>query len=514
MQRTRTSASDTAVRDAPRAQNAWEDSTVASMFNDTESRAASDRTHARHGSHGRQYSTDATTTIAPYQRPLQYQTHSHPPPPPPPQPQFNLNRNQPQTLLPPPSSAQDENLPFVIEGGELKVIAPAGRKTNIPPPVQNAANSNNILHDHYKSDDAYAEDRAPFETPTKGNGLRRVRLPYRETRDYKNGFESSPMQSEQNSPPRINGRAESLSMSPERAVEAGEHADALRIEERRKRDRERQREREREQDRQLQRELALERDLQHKRSTVFENLTPLEFDTPNFNDTQAGHMGTSGVDPDELTEALQRTPRGPPPNRQLPLIPTKAPVTIVPLTVTVPGLGRNNSRRVKEKDQPESQPVQTSSSSSKSLKRKASLDYNDAELHAMSYAALKGQDFDYDPQAAALQQTTIPPTGGTIEDRLEHFKTKSSVDQQDFFTRITLNEWDEAGDWFLEQFGTVVAKMKQARKAKRQLMQQYEEEISAREEAVRGKIENIGRTLDDLKQEGLSMMQGKDMDLE
>jgi predicted YcjX-like family ATPase len=134
----------------------------------------------------------------------------------------------------------------------------------------------------------------------------------------------------------------------------------------------------------------------------------------------------------------------------------------------------------------------------------------------MSYTDLRSQGFDYDPQAAALQQTTalLPPTGGSIEERLAHYKCQGSMDQHDFFTRLSVDEWDEAGDWLLAQFGGVVQRLQQARRAKRRLVQRFEDEVSAREEAVRGKIEGIGRTLEDLKQDGQSMMQGKEVDLE
>ena len=121
---------------------------------------------------------------------------------------------------------------------------------------------------------------------------------------------------------------------------------------------------------------------------------------------------------------------------------------------------------------------------------------------------------NFDKKAAALQQQTTAPAGGSIEERLEHFKTKGSLAQHDFLARLSVDEWDEAGDWFLEQFGAVMQRFKKARRAKRQLVQQFEAEISAREEAVRSKIEGIGRTLEDLKQEGQTMMSGKDMDLE
>ncbi|KAK4226190.1 extracellular mutant protein 11-domain-containing protein [Podospora fimiseda] len=503
MQRTRTSASDSEAREPPRPshpQNAWEDSTVASMFND----AASDRTHTRQPSHGRSYEPpnayqrqrqQQQTQSKPHQQQQQQQPDNRPQHPAP----LQLNRGEKRQKTRHQQEQQhpngrDENLPFVIdEGGILKVIPPAAAVPLAAPPFNPI--SSNISNDGANSEGLYQDEPVPFDTPTKnGNGSRRARLPFRENRGpYSPGGSRSGY-----SPT----RGDDLSMSPERAAEVGESLEQVRLEERRKRDRERQRERDREIERQRGRE-EKERELQQKRSTVFADLDPSDFDEPSFNDTRAAVLApTSGVDPDDISSEPAPTLRTPRATRHLP--------GVLPLQIKELPLGRSNSRRIKE--QPNVLP--TTTTQTKSLKRRMSLDYNDAELHAMSFSDLKNQAFDYDPQAAALQQTTIVPKNGTVEERMLHYKDKGSIDQHQFFTRMSVDEWDEAGDWFLEQFSNVVQKIKKARKAKRTLMTQFEEEISAREEAVRGKIEGIGKTLEELKQEGQTMMQGKDTDLE
>ncbi|CAP67380.1 uncharacterized protein PODANS_1_23810 [Podospora anserina S mat+] len=512
MQRTRTTASDTAACEPPRGQNAWEDSTVASMFNDTESRAASDRTHTRQASNARPFSsTDAAGGFPPPVGTYQRQHQALPPPPAPAQTSWReLQHHQPHQHQQQHGPA-NEKLPFVIgDNGMLTVVAAPHHQSAVPVTSSTAAN---IPPGSDKTDDPYHDDRSIYETPTKNSALRRTRLPYRDTRGLKNAT-YSPSGSQYS--PR---RAGSVSMSPERAVEAGEHLEQVRLEERRKRDRERQRERERELERQREREVEQERELQHKRSTIFENLTPLEFDDDhNFNDTRAGVLATtSGVDPEELTEALQNTPRVatrklPPPVLPLPLAVKKDLVATAAIAAPLGRTNSSNRRIVKEPLKP----------ATKSLKRRQSLDYNDAELHRMSYSDLRNEAFDFDPQAAAVieQQTAMkqqqppPHPGGSIEQRMEYYKNQGSIDQHQFFKRISVDEWDEAGDWFLEQLGAVVQKFKKARRDKRQLITQFEDEISAREEAVRGKVEGIGRTLEDLKHEGQTMMQGKDADLE
>ncbi|KAK4040751.1 extracellular mutant protein 11-domain-containing protein [Parachaetomium inaequale] len=487
MQRTRTSASDTA-RDAQRGPNAWEDSTVASMFGDNESRAASERLRVPQGGHARHYS-DA----------------------PPPQ----------RALPAPPARTQpkhDENLPFVIgENGVLKVLPPSSAQKASEPapgPVAPSATPGGIFDDQsVKQDDAYHEARQIFETPTKASGLRRTKLAYRDNRDLKSNASS------ERAGPGYSPESQSVSLSPERQAEVGGHIDKIRLQERMSRDRERQRERDRERERERERQREQEREIQHKRSTIFENLTPLELDDPDFNDTKAAVAAPStSLDPEALKEALQRTPRANRQQQHQQLQQLFAPQNNLLLPEAPPPLGRTASRRREQKSPTKEPPPPTTTTTTaptnNSRKRRQSLDYNDAELHAMSYANLRSQAFDFDPQTAALQQTSLPPAGGTIEERLEHYKGKGSMDQHEFFARLPLDEWDEAGDWFLARFGGVMQRLRQARKTKRGLVQQFEEEVAAREEAVRGKIEGIGRTLEELREEGMTMMEGKDVDVE
>ncbi|KAK0714835.1 extracellular mutant protein 11-domain-containing protein [Lasiosphaeris hirsuta] len=515
MQRTRTSASEPA-RELPRGtQNAWEDSTVGSMFGDTDSRAASDRLRGhpalQGAAHGRHYSDIA------YQRAQQAQ----------PQPVRNNHLIQQQQQQP----THDENLPFVIgENGLLKVIRQPGAQNrpsvaDLNMNMNNGVSNGDMLHDQaatVKIEDVYQDEHQAYDTtPTKLNALRRTKLPHRDARgarrdsfsDRAGGYSSD---------------AQSLGMSPERPGEVVNQIEKVRLEERLQERARRERERERDREQERERDRERERELHHKRSTVFENLTPVLVDEPTFNNTRAAVMipsteGSPRASSEEAKEALQLTPRA---TRKQPqqLQQQFVSQTAMPggLNLINEGpLGRTGSRRLKEAALPTVAGTSKESKESQSQrKRRHSLDYNDAELHAMSYADLRAQNFDYDPQVVALQQQqqavqAAPAAAvGTLENRLVYFKGKIGQDQHEFFTRLPVNEWEDAGDWFLEEFSGVVKRMKAARRAKRALIERFEGEISAREEAVRGKVEGIARTLDDLKHEGMTMMAGKEADLE
>ncbi|RYP10288.1 hypothetical protein DL764_000780 [Monosporascus ibericus] len=149
------------------------------------------------------------------------------------------------------------------------------------------------------------------------------------------------------------------------------------------------------------------------------------------------------------------------------------------------------------------QSTETRHSSSK--KRAFELDYDDSALAHMSYADLRKQPFDFDPTQAEAQSVGAPPQG-TLSEKLDHFLGKDQATQADFFTRMSVDDWEDSGDWFLERFGKIVHKIKQARQSKRATVEGFESEIAEREEAVRNKTHGIGRRLAELKSEGEGLM--------
>ncbi|KAK5628529.1 hypothetical protein RRF57_004244 [Xylaria bambusicola] len=149
--------------------------------------------------------------------------------------------------------------------------------------------------------------------------------------------------------------------------------------------------------------------------------------------------------------------------------------------------------------------LSTEKHQSATKKRSYELDYDDGALAAMDYETLKLEEFDFDPAQAEARSVYEPPRG-TLPEKLEHFLAKDEVDQASFFTKMSINDWEESGDWFLEKFGDIMARFKEARKEKRKIVRAFEDEIAEREVAVRNKIHGIGQTLADLKSEGESIL--------
>ena len=68
-------------------------------------------------------------------------------------------------------------------------------------------------------------------------------------------------------------------------------------------------------------------------------------------------------------------------------------------------------------------------------------------------------------------------------------------------------EWEEAGDWFLERFGDIVTKIKDARKERRKLATTFDDEIRDRHESVQGKKRSIEEALAEMGKNGKSFLQ-------
>ncbi|GKT45520.1 uncharacterized protein ColSpa_05701 [Colletotrichum spaethianum] len=156
-------------------------------------------------------------------------------------------------------------------------------------------------------------------------------------------------------------------------------------------------------------------------------------------------------------------------------------------------------------------PATTRDHREKSRKRRRdSCDYADDELQGMMYSQLREQPFDDDPARTSLRPV-VPLIGDSLPVKIEHFKGQREADQKEFFRQMTVSDWERSGDWFLEQFGQVAQKLKEARKDKRDMIDRFESEIASREEAVRVRTENISKKLNKIKHKGEDMLADKEI---
>jgi hypothetical protein len=152
----------------------------------------------------------------------------------------------------------------------------------------------------------------------------------------------------------------------------------------------------------------------------------------------------------------------------------------------------------------------TLSQMNKRKKAALELDYDTDTLSTMKYSELKDQMFDSNPKApASVIPEFLRSPEASIEDYLEHFKDSEPSGQSSFFAQMAMDEWERSGDWFLGQFGDIMSKLKDARRAKREVSRAFEEELASREEAVRYKSESIQEVFRQMRAGGEGVLTGR-----
>ncbi|KAI9756659.1 MAG: hypothetical protein M4579_003748 [Chaenotheca gracillima] len=136
------------------------------------------------------------------------------------------------------------------------------------------------------------------------------------------------------------------------------------------------------------------------------------------------------------------------------------------------------------------------------------LDFPLETLEKMSYADLKAQHFDHDPNATLFQ---LPQefASSDLSTQMSHVSTLNVEQQSEFCNSLGAAEWEEAGDWFLDQFSSMLTRMKDARRDKRKLASEFEAEIEKRDASVRKKGEDIDDVLYTMKRGGQEVLSGK-----
>ncbi|KAK4080134.1 hypothetical protein Trihar35433_1239 [Trichoderma harzianum] len=145
-------------------------------------------------------------------------------------------------------------------------------------------------------------------------------------------------------------------------------------------------------------------------------------------------------------------------------------------------------------------------------RRRGSLDYDDMALSNMAYADLDKEPFDFDPSKATTPTSSGAPAG-TVEARvarIEQGMRQSEKEQRHMFANMDFDDWEEAGDWFAEQFSEIMHKMRVVRRNKRKMMREFEDEAASREEAVREQTVAIDKKLNRMLQEGQRLMTPND----
>lgn len=137
-----------------------------------------------------------------------------------------------------------------------------------------------------------------------------------------------------------------------------------------------------------------------------------------------------------------------------------------------------------------------------------SLDYDHDTLIKMNYDDLRNQSLDEDPRIDHKAVSKLFPanTSTDLAERMKAAKRFEERDQATFFDSLTLDEWEKGGDWFLEQFGSILGRMRQARRHKREVAAEFEAEVHKRHDAVESKKRCIQEALKSMRSSGENVL--------
>ena len=138
----------------------------------------------------------------------------------------------------------------------------------------------------------------------------------------------------------------------------------------------------------------------------------------------------------------------------------------------------------------------------------SALDYELDALKKIPYDQLKQESFDHDPVADPTFVRNLFPgeVDKGLEARLEAARSFSLEAQTAFFSSLTLQQWEEAGDWFIEKFSEIVKKMGQSCREKRKLAAEFEKEVHKRHDAVEKKKRCIEDALESMRTSGKDVL--------
>ena len=97
-------------------------------------------------------------------------------------------------------------------------------------------------------------------------------------------------------------------------------------------------------------------------------------------------------------------------------------------------------------------------------------------------------------------------TARALIEELEHVERLDKNEKQNLIASLTPAQWEEAGDWFLDRFSDIVGKMKDARKERKKLANDFSREMLKRHQKVQAKKRSIDDALADMGKSGANVL--------
>ncbi|PGG98675.1 hypothetical protein GX51_06681 [Blastomyces parvus] len=135
-------------------------------------------------------------------------------------------------------------------------------------------------------------------------------------------------------------------------------------------------------------------------------------------------------------------------------------------------------------------------------------DYPPNILETKTFADLQAESFDYNPAPPPpIFQQQDPPI--PLSEKLTRLKALTDEQRHTFFASLNVAEWEESGDWIIDQFSVLLQRTKAARHRRRKVAAVFEREIARRYELVEAEGNGIGQQLEEMRTGGMGVLKGR-----
>ncbi|OAT11684.1 hypothetical protein BDBG_07126 [Blastomyces gilchristii SLH14081] len=135
-------------------------------------------------------------------------------------------------------------------------------------------------------------------------------------------------------------------------------------------------------------------------------------------------------------------------------------------------------------------------------------DYPPNILETKTFADLQAESFDYNPAPPQpIFQPQDPPL--PLSEKLTRLKALTDEQRHMFFASLNIAEWEESGDWIIDQFSLLLQRTKAARHERRKVAAVFEREIERRYELVEAEGKGIGQRLEEMRTGGMDVLKGQ-----
>lgn len=135
------------------------------------------------------------------------------------------------------------------------------------------------------------------------------------------------------------------------------------------------------------------------------------------------------------------------------------------------------------------------------------LDHYPPELYKIPFQELKAASFDLDPNAAEPSILDSFQPEDALSEKMNALLSMDAGAKEEYFTSLDIEEWEEAGDWFLTSFSQLIDRFKVARQEKRKIARGFEDEVETRFESVTKKRKLIAAAMEEMKESGGRVLQ-------